>query len=107
MRQTPTLNAYPRIWRVVARIPRGKVASYGTVSRPAGYPTQPRMAGYALHRLPDGLDLPWHRVLNSRGKISLRGEAATEQQRRLKEEGIEFSRGRVDMRRYGWMNRKR
>lgn len=105
MKRTTSLEAYPRIWRTVARIPRGKVASYGTVARLSGFPTQPRMAGYALHSLPDGIDIPWHRVINSRGQISLPGERGVEQRRLLEREGILFVRKRIDMKRFGWKTR--
>lgn len=105
MKRTTSLEAYPRIWRTVARIPRGKVASYGTVARLSGFPTQPRMAGYALHSLPDGIDIPWHRVINSRGQISLPGERGFEQRRLLEREGILFVRKRIDMKRFGWKTR--
>jgi len=102
MRRRSTLEAYPRIWQTVARIPAGKVASYGTIARLSGFPTQPRIAGYALHRLPDGIDIPWHRVINSRGRISLPGERGAGQRRLLEKEGIVFSGIAVDMQRYGW-----
>jgi methylated-DNA-protein-cysteine methyltransferase related protein len=97
-----TLTTYPRIWRVVARIPQGKVASYGTVSRLAGFPSQPRVAGYALHNLPPGIDIPWQRVVNSQGRISLRGDSGKEQRRLLEQEGIRFIRNRIDMKVFGW-----
>jgi methylated-DNA-protein-cysteine methyltransferase-like protein len=100
---TPTSDhTYARIWRVVARIPRGKVTSYGTIARLSGFPTQPRMAGYALHGLPDGIDIPWHRVVNARGQISLPGERGALQKELLEREGVMFSRNTIDMKRYGW-----
>lgn len=102
-KRSSSLSTYPRIWRVVTRIPKGKVASYGTVSRLAGFPTQPRLAGYALHNLPPGIDIPWQRVVNSQGKISLRGESGKAQRRLLEQEGVQFLRNKIDMRMFGWM----
>lgn len=96
---------FARIIAVVRRIPRGRVASYGQVARIAGLPRHARHVGYALHALPGGTPLPWHRVVNARGGISLRpwdGGAET-QQLRLVTEGIEFdARGRVPLDRFGW-----
>jgi len=105
MKRPGTLDAYPRIWRTVARIPRGRVASYGTIARLSGFPTQPRMAGYALHTLPDGIDIPWHRVINARGQISLPDARGAEQRRLLEKEGIVFARDTIDMKRFGWRTR--
>jgi methylated-DNA-protein-cysteine methyltransferase-like protein len=73
----------------------------------AGIPGHARLVGYALHALPSGLDIPWHRVLNSRGFISLGGDAGTEQQRLLGREGIRVSSGRIDLALYGWPGRSR
>src|SRR5512143_450621 len=104
-------NAYKRQLKDVARrIPRGRVASYGQIARlipaPEGIDEQiyqtfgARWVGSAMSACPD--DVPWQRVINSKGEISLRGGA--ERQRRLLEaEGVVFNeRGRVDMARFGW-----
>jgi len=98
-------GTYVRIWRIVSMIPRGKVASYGTVARVSGFPHQPRMAGYALHHLPPGSDIPWHRVINAQGKVSLPGASGDEQRRLLEREGIVFIRGKIDMKKFGWKRR--
>ena len=99
-----THDSYALIWAVVKKIPRGRVASYGQVAREAGLPKQPRLAGYALHNVPDNMKLPWHRVINSQGKISfpVGSEPYEKQKRLLEEEGVLFLKGRVDMTRYGW-----
>lgn len=87
-----------RIWKAVAAIPRGQVASYGSIARRAGLPRRARLVGHALKVAPAGLRLPWHRVLNAQGKISLpAGSKAHRLQRRLlEEEGVRFHNGRVD-----------
>ena len=97
-------------FRVVDRIPRGRVATYGQVARMAGRPGAARQVGWALHALPSGSHTPWHRVLNAEGRISPRGLGQEEEiQRRLLEgEGVPFdARGRVDLERFGWDGRPR
>ena len=88
-----------RIWKAVAEIPCGEVASYGGIARRAGAPRRARLVGHALKVAPDALKLPWHRVLNAQGRISLpAGSKAHRMQRRLlAEEGVVFRNGRVDL----------
>ena len=88
-----------RIWNAVAKIPRGQVASYGEIARRAGLPRRARLVGHALKVAPASLGLPWHRVLNAAGRISLpAGSRAHRQQRTLLErEGLKFRNGRVDL----------
>ncbi len=94
---------------MVARIPRGRVATYGQVARLAGLPGQARLVGYALSALPDGSRVPWHRVVNARGQISARrdgGPESTVQRLRLQREGVRFdSRGNISLERYRWRPR--
>ena len=92
-----------RIWKAVAEIPYGEVASYGGIARRAGAPRRARLVGHALKVAPDALKLPWHRVLNAQGRISLpAGSKANRQQRRLLEaEGLVFRNGRVEVSRSG------
>ncbi|MBD3162880.1 MAG: hypothetical protein GF346_10755, partial [Candidatus Eisenbacteria bacterium] len=56
----PVSPLYRRIWETVNRIPPGRVATYGQIATLAGLPGQPRLVGYALHRLPEGSPVPWH-----------------------------------------------
>jgi methylated-DNA-protein-cysteine methyltransferase-like protein len=88
-----------RIWKAVAEIPRGEVASYGGIARRAGASRRARLVGHALKVAPASLGLPWHRVLNAQGRISLpAGSKAHRMQRRLlEEEGVVFRNGRADM----------
>ena len=97
-------DSYARIWATVKKIPRGRVATYGQVAREAGFPRQPRLAGYALHHTPADATLPRHRVINAQGRISfpVGSEAFETQKRLLEEEGVLFLRGRVDLARYQW-----
>lgn len=96
-------SLYDRIYEVVRRIPRGRVATYGQVAREAGLGGQARLAGYALHNLPEGSDVPWHRVVNARGRIALddsRGGASI-QRALLEAEGVTFDRhNSISLQRY-------
>jgi len=98
------MQVFTRILDVVRRVPRGRVATYGQIARLAGLPRHARHVGYALHGLPFGTPLPWHRVLNASGGISQRGwDAMATQRLRLESEGVAFGpRGRVALDRYGW-----
>jgi len=92
-----------RIWKAVAAIPRGQVVSYGSIARRAGLPRRARLVGHALKVAPASLRLPWHRVLNAQGRISLpAGSKAHRMQRRLlEEEGVLFRGGRVNLKSMG------
>jgi methylated-DNA-protein-cysteine methyltransferase related protein len=106
---TSAAGSYARIYRVVRRIPRGRVATYGQVAALAGLAGHARQVGYALHAAPDELELPWHRVINSRGEISPRHEPlfAGVQAQRLAAEGILFgANGRIELIRFQWRPRK-
>lgn len=100
-------STYERIYRVVRGIPRGRVATYGLIARLAGLPGHARQVGYALHALPDDSGVPWFRVLNARGEISLSPAGSGTVQRKLLEaEGVLFDkRGRVDLGRRLWKPR--
>lgn len=98
-------SSYQRIYRVVAKIPRGRVATYGQVAELAGLPRAARQVGYALAALHDQ-KLPWHRVLNAAGEVSARSEPQFEglQRAMLEREGVKFdARGRVSLARYRWL----
>lgn len=99
---------YQRIYAAVRRIPRGKVASYGQIARLVGRCT-PRMVGYAMAAVTED-SIPWHRVINSQGKISPRrgGDGEAVQRALLEAEGVMFDgRDRVDWKTVGWRPRTR
>src|SRR5262245_58491928 len=93
-----------KIRRIVSRIPRGRVATYGQIARLAGIPRQARRVGYALRTLPEGTAIPWQRVVNASGEISKRGDPATEslQAQLLRLEGVVFRRGKISLDQYQW-----
>lgn len=102
--KAPTL--YDRIFAVVRKIPAGRVTTYGAVARLAGLPRQPRLVGYALHALGSGAPIPWHRVINAQGKLSLERDGKSSgltQRMRLEREGVRVNAaGRVSLEKYGW-----
>jgi methylated-DNA-protein-cysteine methyltransferase-like protein len=84
------------------------VATYGQVARLAGIAGHARQVGYALHALPDGGDVPWHRVVNARGHISPRSQPGDDRLQRhlLEAEGIAFDlSGKLSLDRFGWRPR--
>jgi methylated-DNA-protein-cysteine methyltransferase related protein len=103
MKSVAPQGLHRRIHDVVSRIPRGRVATYGQIARLAGLPRQARLVGYALHALPAGTSVPWQRVVNAQGAISIRSGHETNQQRRLEAEGVRFdARGRISLASFQW-----
>jgi methylated-DNA-protein-cysteine methyltransferase-like protein len=95
---------YERIYTVVQSIPPGRVATYGQVATAAKLPGQARLVGYALHALPEDSEVPWHRVVNFRGRSSLdTGLGADRAQLALlAAEGVASNTdGSIDLERYG------
>ncbi|EOI5729659.1 MGMT family protein [Cronobacter malonaticus] len=92
-----------RVYQIVAAIPEGCVTTYGEVARLAGSPRAARQVGGVLKRLPEGSTLPWHRVVNRNGEISLTGPDLHRQRQALLAEGVQVSgKGEIDLARYGW-----
>jgi methylated-DNA-protein-cysteine methyltransferase-like protein len=108
MRKMPVTETYQRIYRVVHRIPRGRVATYGQIAQLAGIPGHARQVGYALYNLSDGESIAWHRVINAKGEISARSDGRSERLQRalLEREGVEFDdAARVSLHRFRWRPR--
>ena len=106
-----TINFYEQVYAVVRRIPRGKVSSYGRIAAMLGRPNAARAVGYALNALRDKQDdpayqnVPWQRVVNSQGRISIgsRDVTANRQAILLREEGVEVDDNlRIDLDVYLW-----
>lgn len=101
-------SGYARIFAVVRRIPRGRVATYGQVASLAGLAGHARRVGYALFTLTSATALPWQRVVNAKGSISLDPmNGGLTQRLLLEKEGVLFdARGRIPLTRYQWRPRR-
>ena len=98
-------DSFPqRVWQIVASSPEGYVTTYGDVARLAGSPRAARQVGGVLKRLPEGSTLPWHRVVNRHGTISLTGPDLQRQRQALLAEGVQVSDGgKIDLQKYRWI----
>lgn len=96
------MTTYERIYAVIKQIPVGSVATYGLIAQIEGTCT-PRMVGYALFKAKPQMHLPWHRVINSRGRISLSDPEDYQLQKvMLEKEGIVFFGDRVNLKKFLW-----
>lgn len=92
-----------QIFAVIHQIPAGKVSTYGEIAKMAGFPGYARHVGKALGNLPEGSKLPWFRVINSQGRISLKGEDLVRQREQLISDGIEVTNdGKISLKAYRW-----
>ena len=101
------MNRNERVWKMVARIPRGRVATYGQIAELADIPgrSAARQVGYALAALTGETNIPWQRVINKAGRVSPRGDPDRPEYQRilLEAEGIEIGLGgTIDLARYRW-----
>ncbi len=105
--KTKEPSPFARVWKVVRRIPAGKVATYGQVSRWVDRRLTPVGVGWALRAAREDT-VPWQRVVNASGGISTDGEHPGLQGALLEAEGIELTvDGKVDLARYGWAGPRR
>lgn len=84
-------NFEQQVFACVYQVPEGKVATYGDIAKLAGMPSYARQVGKVLSRLPTDSKLPWHRIVNGQGKISLPGDRGDYQRQQLAAEGILLS----------------
>ncbi|HJZ68611.1 MAG TPA: MGMT family protein [Blastocatellia bacterium] len=105
-------KVFEKIYKLVLRIPRGRVMTYGQIARLLEERYSPRLVGWAMHATPqDGRNIPWHRVINSRGAVSTGRIILHEpdlQRLMLEAEGVVFDdRGHCDLGVYQWSPRQR
>jgi methylated-DNA-protein-cysteine methyltransferase-like protein len=95
------------VYRLVGRIPRGRVATYGQIAALLGYPRAARAVGQAMKSVPP--HLPWHRVVNAQGRISRRANVGGMFTQRvlLEQEGVAVRRGRIRLRQHRWAGPRR
>ena len=88
----------------LAQVPKGKVITYGNLAKLAGMPNGARLAGRLMCGLPANSRLPWHRVINSQGKLSLPegSDGYREQLKRLQQEGVEIHNGKIKLSLYAY-----
>ncbi|MCF6439664.1 MGMT family protein [Pseudoalteromonas luteoviolacea] len=93
-----------KVYTLIGAIPEGNVATYGQIAKLAGAPRHARAVGYLLKHLPNDSSLPWHRVINSQGKISfpVESDKFNSQALKLKAEGVESLNGRISLKKYLW-----
>ncbi|MEC9484739.1 MAG: MGMT family protein [Candidatus Izemoplasma sp.] len=85
---------------IIQMIPKGYVMTYGQIAALAGQPRSARQVSRILHGMSEKYHLPWHRVINSQGKISLSGEMGNRQKNLLLQEGIVFNKQRISLKKY-------
>ena len=100
-------NFYDKVYALVKKIPKGKITTYGRIANLLGKPRAARAVGYALNSLKkfEINEIPWQRVINSKGEISFKGDVyrANLQRKLLEQEGIIFNIvGQVDFKKFGW-----
>ena len=102
--KTADVDWYRNVWKVVSEIPSGHVLTYGEVARLAGLPSAARRVSQALRRAPRQMELPWHRVINSQGKISFPEDSSgwKRQKDKLENEGVIFLKGKVNLDQFGY-----
>ena len=99
----PRIPFAKRVYRQVRQVPPGRIVSYGGVAALLGVPRAARGVGQALNTLPEGSDVPWWRVVNRNGEISIPDARRFVQRALLEAEGVRFGRGgRIDWKEYGW-----
>ncbi|PSW07549.1 MGMT family protein [Photobacterium lipolyticum] len=92
-----------QIYTQIHQIPFGKVTTYGDIAKFSGFPGYARQVGRLMANLPEGSTLPWHRVINAKGMISMTGNDLTRQRVRLLAEGVEVSEtGKISLQKYRW-----
>ena len=104
-----TTSFTEKVIEIIQNIPAGKVTTYGCIAFLAGSPRAARQVSWILHSLSKKYDLPWHRVVNTKGKISLKpGMGYKQQLDLLLIEDIKFNKnGKIDLKKYGWQISKR
>jgi methylated-DNA-protein-cysteine methyltransferase-like protein len=101
-----TNELHRQILEVIALIPYGKVATYGQIAKLAGLPKHARLVGYVLKHLDKSSEIPWYRVINSQGKISvtrINQQGENVQQSLLEQESIYLLNGKVSLKNFVWM----
>ena len=100
-------KSWDSVYRLVKKIPRGRVITYGEVAKKLRLKGGARVAGYAMAACPGGRGIPWHRVVGAGGRLLIREPYASFQRKLLETEGISIEGRRLDMKRYAWSAAKK
>lgn len=96
------------VYRLVKRVPRGRVTTYGTLAKALRLPGGARAVGYAMAACPNGRGIPWHRVVGAGGRLTIPEPHGSLQRRLLEAEGVKIGDSRhIDMPRYFWLPTKK
>lgn len=90
------------VYRLVKKIPRGRVTTYGELAQALRLPGGARAVGYAMAACPNGRGIPWHRVIGAGGKVRMPEPYASLQRKLLQTERVEMEGARIDLKRFGW-----
>ena len=103
-KKSPDRSWAKQVWKVVLDIPPGHVLTYGDVARLSGMPRAARRVSQAMSWAPKGMNVPWHRVINAQGKISIPADSPWHEKQKslLQEEGVVFLKGKVDLGKFGY-----
>ncbi len=103
-KKKPDRSWAKQVWKVVSDIPAGHVLTYGEVARLSGMSRAARRVSQAMSWAPTSMQVPWHRVINAQGKISIPADSPwhDKQKSLLQEEGVVFLNGKVDLKKYGY-----
>jgi methylated-DNA-protein-cysteine methyltransferase related protein len=100
------MSSWDSVYKLVKKIPRGRVTTYGALAKALRLRGGARVAGYAMAACPSGKGIPWHRVVGAGGRLLI-GEPHSSLQRRLLEtEGISIDGKRINMKKFAWMPAK-
>ena len=101
-----TMPSWDPVYKLVKKIPRGRVTTYGALAKALRLRSGARVAGYAMAACPGGKGIPWHRVIGAGGRLLIREPHASLQRRLLETEGIIIDGKRVNMKKYAWSGPK-
>jgi methylated-DNA-protein-cysteine methyltransferase-like protein len=100
-------KSWDAVYKLVKKIPRGRVTTYGELAKKLRLPGGARVAGYAMAGCPSGRGIPWHRVVGAGGRLLIREPYASLQRKLLETEGVSLAGTRVDMKRHSWIAKRK
>jgi methylated-DNA-protein-cysteine methyltransferase related protein len=102
LREVISRMSWAPVYRLVKRIPRGRVTTYGELAKTLKLRGGARAVGYAMAACPNGQGIPWHRVIGAGGRMLMPEPYALKQRKLLETEGVAVDATRIDMNVYGW-----